>query len=125
MSPARKPRTERCCQSVAVHFRCDRSTGGYPQHRDAMMRAWLLSGSAADLDDTGADRLRDGGLAVFRAVELAAAFGSVLGLDMGFSEVYATPSVALHQPSPGRTLKRALAAPSYHSNAPIKPGSQF
>jgi branched-subunit amino acid ABC-type transport system permease component len=29
----------------------------------------LVSGRAADLDDAGADRLRDAGLAVFRAVE--------------------------------------------------------
>src|SRR6266516_7666672 len=45
----------------------------------AMMRACLVSGPAASLDDAGADRLRDAGLAVFRAVERVAAFG--LGED--------------------------------------------
>ena len=62
------------------------------------------------------DRLRDAGLAVFRAVERVAAFGLVLGLVMGSSEVYAAPSAAPPQPRPGnfirqgRTLKRALGA---------------
>src|SRR5882672_8150534 len=78
----------------------------------AIMRACLVSGPAADLDDAGADRLRDAGLAVFRAVERFAAFGLVLGLVMGSSEVHAAPSAAPPQPRPGnftrqgRTLKR-------------------
>jgi hypothetical protein len=46
----------------------------------AMMRACLVSDPAADPDDAGPDRLR--GLAVFRAIERVAAFGSVLGLVM-------------------------------------------
>src|SRR5258706_13041845 len=66
----------------------------------AMMRACLVSGSAADLDDAGADRLREAGLAVFRAVERVAAFGLVLGLVMGSSEVCATLSIAPPQPRP-------------------------
>ena len=49
----------------------------------AMMRACLVLGRATDLDDAGADRLRDAGLAVFRAIERVAAFGLVLGLAMG------------------------------------------
>ena len=49
----------------------------------------MVSGPAADLDDAGADRLREAGLAVFRAVERVAAFGLVLGLVMGSSEVHA------------------------------------
>jgi hypothetical protein len=48
----------------------------------AIMRACLVLGPAADLDDAGADRLRDAGLAVFRAIERVAAFGLVLGLVM-------------------------------------------
>jgi len=95
----------------------------------AMMRACLVSGPAADLDDAGADRLRTPDLAVFRAVERVAAFGLDLGLVMGSSEICATPSVALPQPRlgitrQGQTPKRALAAPSQYSNAPIKPESQ-
>jgi hypothetical protein len=68
----------------------------------AIMRACLVSGPAADLDDAGADRLRDAGLADFRAAERFAAFGLVLGLVMGSSEVHATPFVALPQPRPGK-----------------------
>ena len=69
----------------------------------AMMRACLVSGPAADLDDAGADRLREAGLAVFRAVERVAAFGLVLGLVMGSSEVRAAPSTARHQPRLGNS----------------------
>src|SRR5882757_6215341 len=82
----------------------------------AMMRACLVLGRTADLDDAGADRLRDAGLAVFRTVERVAAFGLVLGLVMGSSEVHAAPSAAPPRPrlgkSPGRAgfRKRALAA---------------
>jgi hypothetical protein len=97
----------------------------------AMMRACLVSSLAAGLDDTGADRLRDTGLAVFRDVKRAAAFGLDLGLVMGSSEVRAAPSAAPPQPrlgkSPGRAgprSVRALAASSHRSNAPIKPKSQ-
>src|SRR6476469_8309002 len=73
----------------------------------AMMRACLVSGPAADLDDAGADRLREAGLAVFRAVERVAAFGLVLGLVMGSSEVHAAPSAAPPQPRPGKSPGRA------------------
>jgi hypothetical protein len=78
------------------------------------MRACLVSGPPADLDEAGSDRLRTG-LADFRAAERFVAFGLVLGLVMGSSEVYAAPSAAPPQPRPGnftrqgRTLKRALA----------------
>jgi hypothetical protein len=58
--------------------------------RIAIIRACLVSGLAVDLGDAGADRLRDAGLAVFRAVEWVAAFGLVLGLVMGSSEVQPT-----------------------------------
>src|SRR5450631_3531300 len=64
----------------------------------AMMRACLVRGRAADLDDAGAGRLREVGLAVFRAVERVAVFGLVLRLVMGSSEVCATPSAAPPQP---------------------------
>jgi hypothetical protein len=96
----------------------------------AMMRACLVSGPAAGFDDAGAGRVRDAGLAAFRAVERVAAFGLDLGLVMGSSEVDATPAAAPPQPRPGqntrqgRTLKRAVAAPSHHSNALTNPESQ-
>ena len=73
----------------------------------AIMRACLVSGSEADLDDAGVDRLREAGLAVFRAVERVAAFGLVLGLVMGSSEVHAAPSAAPPQPRPGKSPGRA------------------
>src|SRR6267378_4427454 len=81
----------------------------------AIMRACLVSGPAVDLDDAGSERLRTG-LADFRAAERLAAFGLVLGLVMGSSEVYAAPSAAPPQPRSGnftrqgRTLTPALAA---------------
>src|ERR1700737_3161674 len=104
-TPARKPRTECCCQSVAVMIVAIVAPVGI--RSIAMIRACLVSGPAADLDDAGADRLRDGGLAVLRAVERVAAFGLVLGLVMGSSEVHATPSAAPPQPRPGKSPGRA------------------
>jgi hypothetical protein len=53
----------------------------------AMMRACLVSGFPAGLDDAGADRLRDTVLAVFRTVDRALVFGLDLGLIIGSSEV--------------------------------------
>src|SRR5258708_7665723 len=100
MTPARKPRTECCCQSVTVMIAAIVAPVGI--RSIAMMRACLVSGPAVDLDDAGADRLRDAGLAVFRAVERVAAFGLVLGLVMGSSEVCAAPSAAPPQPRLGR-----------------------
>src|SRR5258706_12937269 len=81
----------------------------------AIMRACLVSGPAVSLDDAGADRLRDTGLAVFRAVDRAVAFGVNLGLVMGSSKVCATPSAAPPQPRrancpAGPVPKRAKAA---------------
>src|SRR5260370_42597908 len=94
----------------------------------AMMRACLVLGRAADRNDAGAVRLRDAALAIFRAVERVVAFGLVLGLVMGSSEVHAISRTTSAPPRQitrqGRTLKRALAAPSHHSNAPIKPERQ-
>lgn len=65
----------------------------------AMARACLVSGPAAGLDDAGSGRLRDAGLAVFRAVDRAVAFGLDLDLVMGSSEVCAT------------TIRRTTSAP--------------
>jgi hypothetical protein len=94
-----------------------------------MMRACLVSGPAADLDDAGADRWREAGLAVFRGVDRAVAFGLDLGLVMGLSELmrrhpphHLSPAQAITRQ--GRTLKPSQTAPSHHSNAPFKPESQ-
>jgi hypothetical protein len=48
----------------------------------AMIRACLVSGRAADLEDEGVNRMRDLDLFVDREVEWAAAFGFDLGLVM-------------------------------------------
>src|ERR1700731_5299421 len=104
-TPARKPRTECCCHSVAVTRDAIVAPAGV--RSIAIIRACLVSGLAADLDDAGADRLRDAGLAVFRTVERVAAFGLVLGLVMGSSEVHAAASAAPPQPPPGRAPGRA------------------
>src|ERR1700694_3898228 len=95
-TPARKPRTECCCKSVTVMIAAIVAPVGI--RSIAMMRACLVSGLAAGFDDASAGRLREAGLAVFRAVDRAAAFGLNLGLVMGSSEVCATLSVAPPQP---------------------------
>jgi hypothetical protein len=94
-----------------------------------MMRARLVSGRAADLDDARAGRARDLDLWVLRAVERVAVFGLDLNLVIGSSEIHATPSAAPPQPRPvnhpaGQDPEAASAAPSHHSNAPIRPESQ-
>jgi len=73
----------------------------------AMMRACLVLGRAADRNDAGAVRLRDAALAIFRAVERVVAFGLVLGLVMGSSEVHAALSAAPPQPRLGKSPGRA------------------
>src|SRR5260370_17068096 len=73
----------------------------------AMMRACLVLGRAADLDDAGAGCLRDTGLAVFWAVERGAAFGLDLGLVMGSSEVDPTKSAPPPQPRLRKTPRTA------------------
>jgi hypothetical protein len=97
----------------------------------AMIRSRLVGDRAGDLDDAGADRLGDVGLAVFRAIGRVVAFDSVLRSVMGSSRF-----VRRHPPhhlSPaqastrqGKSPKRALAAPapSHHSNAPFGQESQ-
>jgi hypothetical protein len=100
MTPARKPRTECCCHSVAAIIAAIVAPAG--ARSMATIWACLVSGRVADLGDAGADRLRDVGLAVFRAVERVAAFGLDLDLVMESSEVHATPSAAPPQPRPGK-----------------------
>src|SRR5258707_8891666 len=59
-TPARKPRTECCCQSVAVMIAAIVAPVGI--RNIAMMRACLLSALAADLDGPCTDGLRPTGL---------------------------------------------------------------
>jgi hypothetical protein len=92
----------------------------------AMIRSRLVADRAGDLDDAGADRLGDAGLAVFRAIGRV---GLVLRSAMGSSRL-----VRRHPPhhlSPtqastrqGKPPKRAIAAPSHHSNALFRQESQ-
>src|ERR1700738_4744672 len=98
MTPARKPRTECCCHSVAVTR--DAIVAPVGVRNIAMMRACLVLDRPAGFDDLGAVRLRDAGLPVFRVIERVAAFGLVWGLVMGSSKVCATSSAAPPQPRP-------------------------
>src|SRR5467141_4531878 len=104
-TPARKPRTECCCHSVAATR--DAIVAPADVRSIAMMRACLVWGPVAGLDDACADRARDLGLLVFRALERVAAFGLDLGLVMGSSYVRAASSAAPPQPRPGRSPGRA------------------
>src|SRR6202048_1532986 len=123
-TPARKPRTECCCHSVAVTI--DAIVAPVGVRSIAMMRACLVAGRAADFDDAGVGRLRDLDLLDFREAERVAALVVDLGLVMGSSEVHATPTAAPpgQVTGQGHTQTRASAAPSHHSNAPITPESQ-
>src|SRR5258707_7802961 len=95
-APARNPRTECCCQPVAVMIAAIVAPAGV--RSSATIRLCLVSGRDADLDEAGADLARDAPLRALWAVERVAAFGLDLGLVTGFSEVHATPSVAPPQP---------------------------
>src|SRR5882757_10885396 len=103
-TPARKPRTECCCQSVAVMIAAIVAPAGV--RSIATIRLCFVS-ARADLDEVGADLARDAALRLFRAVERVAAFGLDLGLVTGFSEVSAAPSAAPPQPRPGKNPGRA------------------
>src|ERR1700738_4834343 len=85
-TPAKKPRTECCCQSVTTMSDAIVAPAG--ARSIAITRACLVLGTPAGFDDTGTDRLRGAALGVFRAVERAAAFALDLGLVMGSSEVH-------------------------------------
>jgi hypothetical protein len=95
-----------------------------------MIRACLVSGLAANLDDAGAaDRLPGANLAVFPAVDRLSTFRLDLGLVMGSSEVCAAPSAAPPQPRlgnhpAGQDPKAASAALGQHSNARFEPEGQ-
>src|SRR5258705_3045040 len=108
-TPARKPRTECCCHSVAVTREAIVAPAGV--RSIAIMRACLVSVPAADPDVVGVDRLRAAGLRVFRAVERVAGFGLVLGLVMGIlrglCDAVRRTSSAPPRQSPGRARPRS------------------
>src|SRR6478672_4339271 len=122
VAPVESRLAECCCQSVAVMIAAIVVPVGI--RSIAMMRACLVLGRAADLDDAGAGCLRDTGLAVFRAVERGAAFGLDLGLVMGSSEVDATTSAAPPQPrlgkAPGRVRPRSRPRPLQVTTATLR-----
>src|SRR5882762_3234222 len=89
-TPARKPRTECCCHSVAVMIAVIVAPAGV--RSIARMRACLVSGRVDVFGDESADRDRGLDLLVVRAAERVEAFDLDLDLVMGSSEVIATPS---------------------------------
>src|SRR5260221_6051667 len=95
-TPARKPRTECCCQSVSAMIAAIVVPAG--ARSIAMMRACLVSGRIAVFEGERASRLRVLDLLVDREMGRAAALGFDLGLVMESSEVRATPSAAPPQP---------------------------
>jgi hypothetical protein len=126
-TPARKPRTECCCQSVTAMIAAIVAPAGFLSI--AMTRACFVWCPTVRLDDAGAGRLRDTGLAVFRAVGRVVAFGLDLGLSWDPQKL--VRRYPPHHLGPARTKRPAgqdpegrLSRPSHHSNAPIKPESQ-
>src|SRR4051794_34039406 len=99
MTPARKPRTECCCQSVTAIIAAIVAPAGFLSI--ARTRACFVSGLAVGLDDA-VGRFRDVGLVFFRAIDQVEAFGLDLGLFMGSSGICATPFAAPHQPRPDK-----------------------
>src|SRR5260370_32983866 len=77
-TPARKPRTECCCQSVAIMIAAIVVPAG--ARSIAMIRACLVSGRIAVFEDLGASRPRDRDLLADREMGRAAA----LGFDLGY-----------------------------------------
>src|SRR5258705_6176346 len=126
-TPARKPRTECCCHSVAVMRAAIVAPVGV--RSIARMRACLVSERVVVFGDERPGRERRLDLLLVRAAARGEAFD--LGLDsvMGSSRLYdairrttsAPPRAKTRQ---GKTPKRASAAPSHDSNARIKQESQ-
>src|SRR5882762_7782343 len=121
-TPARKPRTECCCHSVAVMIAAIVAPAGV--RSIARMRACLASGRVEVFGVESADLDRGLDLLVVRAAERVEALD--LDFVMGSSEVmrrhpphHLSPAQA--KPRQGKTPKRAFATSSHHSNAPIKP----
>src|SRR6267142_2212122 len=101
-TPARKPRTECCCHSVAVMIAAIVAPAGV--RSIARMRACLVSGRVEVFGVESADPERGSDLLVVRAAVRVEALDLDFDLDfvMGSSS-YATPSAAPAQPRPGKT----------------------
>src|SRR5258708_5158517 len=97
-TPARKPRTECCCHSVAVARDAIVAPAGV--RSIAMTWSCLVPSRATGFDDAVAGRLLDLRLRGFRKADRVAVLVVDLGLVMGSSEVCATPSAAPPQPRP-------------------------
>ena len=120
--PARKPRTECCCQSVTFIIAAIVAPLGV--RSIATIRACLVLDPVFGFGDAAGERLREPALAVFR-VERAAAFGPDFSLVMESSEVLRDAIRRTTSALPGKTPGRAgpegvLSAPNVtHSNAPF------
>src|SRR5438552_7668801 len=99
-TPARKPRTECCCHSVAAMIAAIVAPAGV--RSIARMRACLVSGRVVVFGDECAGRERGLDLLVVRAAERVEALDLDFDLDfiIGSSEV---TSAAPPQPRPGKT----------------------
>src|SRR5205085_8805938 len=124
--PAKNPRTECCCQSVAAIIAAVVAPAGF---RSIWMTRACFVSVRAGFDDTAARLREEVEVAVFRACERGSAFGFDLHLFMGSSEVVSAPSAAPPQPRSGKTPGRArsrsrLQALQVHIHALFKHQSQ-
>src|ERR1700736_5463944 len=128
-TPARKPRTECCCHSVAVMIAAIVAPAGV--RSIARMRACLVPGRVEVFGDECADREPGLDLLVVRATVRVEALDFDFDLDflMGSSKLCdAVRRITSAPPgqNPGRARLRSAHSPlqSHHSNAPIEPVSQ-
>ena len=116
-TPARKPRSECCCQSVAVIKAAIVVPAG--ERSIARMRACLVSAPVLASDDERFDRERGLVLRLLRVLEGVGLLHFDLDLVNGVLRSSATPSAAPPQPRPGKTParratpKRAMARSSH------------
>src|SRR5258708_23239112 len=111
-TPARKPRTECCCHSVAVMIAAIVAPAGV--RSIARMRACLVSGRVEVFGVESANRERGWDLLVVRAAERVEALDFDLAFFIGSSEVMRRHpphhlSPARAKPRQGKTQKRAFA----------------
>src|SRR6202011_1036410 len=128
-TPARKPRTECCCHSVAVMIAAIVAPAGI--RNIARMRACLVSDRVEVFGDECADRERGLDLLVVRATERVEA----LDLDFDSNFVMGSSEVMRRHPphhfsptgaNPGSARPQSAHSPlqRHHSNAPIESVSQ-
>src|SRR3954454_24619363 len=127
-TPARKPRTECCCHSVAVIKAAIVVPAG--ERSIARMRACLVSAPVLASDDERSDRERGLVLRLLGVLEGVGLLDFDLDLVMGSSEVLRRHPP--HHLSPARAKPRRGARPRsaqsplqvLYSNAPVEPVSQ-